>query len=199
LSSVVTIITLIVSIPAGKALGALNFKGKRFFKMLLLAPIIVPPVVVAMGIHVAFIKVGLANTFWGVVLVHLVPCVPYAVRILMNIFEITGESMEMQARVLGARPIQVFFNITLPLIAPGLLSAGSLVFIISFSQYFLTFLIGGGRVITFSMLMFPYIQSGDRMMASVYSLAFILTTLVILLIMEKFVKDLYKADTHFYL
>lgn len=199
LSSVVTITTLLISIPAAKALGVYNFRGKSFFKILILAPIIVPTVVVAMGIHVVFMKLGLANTFIGVLLVHLIPCTPYAVRILTNVFEIVGESMEMQARVLGASPLQTFFRVTLPLIAPGLLSAGSLVFIVSFSQYFLTFLIGGGRIVTFSMLMFPYIQSGDRMMASAYSVIFIITTLFILLIMERIIKTYYRGENHFFM
>ncbi|WP_090553513.1 ABC transporter permease [Natronincola ferrireducens] len=199
LSMVVTIITLLLSIPAAKALGVYKFRGKEFFKILILAPIIVPPVAVALGIHLTFIRLGLANTFWGVVLVHLIPCLPYGIRILTNVFEIIGESMEMQARVLGATPWQTFTYVTLPLIAPGLVSAGSLVFIVSFSQYFLTFLIGGGRVITFAMMMFPYIQSGDRMMASVYSLVFVAATLVVLILMEKVIKSYYGAKNYFYL
>ncbi|MCG8541960.1 MAG: ABC transporter permease subunit [Clostridia bacterium] len=199
LSSLVTLCTLLISIPAAKALGVYEFRGKGFFKMLILAPIIVPPVAVAMGIHIAFIKLGLANTFLGVVFVHLVPCIPYAVRILTNVFEIIGESMEMQARVLGASPLQTFIKITLPLMAPGLLSAGSLVFIVSLSQYFLTFLIGGGRIITLPMLMFPYIQSGDRMMASTYSIIFIVTALIMLLIMERIVRNYYKEQNYFYI
>lgn len=199
LSFVVTIITLVISIPASKALGIYNFRGKKIIELLILAPLIVPPVAIAMGIHLSFIKLGLANTFMGVVLVHLIPCIPYSVRVLKNVFEITGESMEMQARVLGAGPFQAFKNITLPIIAPGIVSAGSLVFIISFSQYFLTFLIGGGRVVTFSMMMFPFIQSGDRMMASVYSIVFILTALGCLQAMERSVKAYYKSGNYFFM
>lgn len=199
LSLVVTVITIIISIPAAKALGVYDFKGKKIFKILILAPIIVPTVSVAMGIHVAFIKLRLANTYLGVVLVHLIPTIPYSVRILTDVFEIIGEKMELQAKVLGANKIQTFLHVTLPMIAPGIVSAGSLVFIISFSQYFLTFLIGGGKIVTFSMIMFPYIQSGDRMMASVYSLAFIITSFIILFFMEKAIKKYYKSENNFYL
>ncbi len=198
LSAVVTVITIIISIPASKALGIYNFKGKKVVEFLILAPLIVPPVAIAMGIHISFIKMGLANTFIGVVLVHLVPCIPYSVRVLKNVFEITGESLEMQARVLGAGPFQTFKNVTLPIIAPGIVSAASLVFIISFSQYFLTFLIGGGRVVTFSMMMFPFVQSGDRMMASVYSIVLILTALGCLQVMEKIVKAYYRSGKYFF-
>lgn len=199
LSLVVTIVTLAISIPAAKALGVYSFKGREFIKLFILTPIIVPTVAVAMGLHTAFIKMGLANTFIGVVLVHLIPCLPYGVRILTNVFEITGESLEMQARVLGASPFQTFVNITLPMIIPGIVSAGSLIFIVSFSQYFLTFLIGGGRIVTFSMMMFPFIQSGDRMMASSYSIIFIATTMIFLSMMEKMLKIHYNAKDYFYI
>lgn len=199
LSLTVTFITLSISIPAAKALGVYNFKGKKIIKLLVLAPLIVPPVSVAMGIHLAFIKMKLANTFLGVVLVHLIPTLPYAIRILTDVFEITGNKLEQQASVLGANSLQRFLYITLPTISPGIISAGSISFIVSFSQYFLTFLIGGGRVLTLPIIMFPFIQSGDRMMASVYSTFFILTTLLILYIMEKLVKNYYKSENNFYM
>ncbi|WP_343766721.1 ABC transporter permease [Clostridium malenominatum] len=198
LSLVVTIVTVIISIPASKALGVYNFKGKKIFEFFIISPLLVPTVSVAMGIHIVFIKLGIANTFLGVVLVHLIPCIPYGVRILTDVFAIVGESMEIQARVLGASSIKAFFYVTLPMIMPGILSAASMVFIVSFSQYFLTFLIGGGRVITFAMAMFPFIESGDRMMASLYSIVFILTSLLFLVLIERLVKSYYKLENNYF-
>lgn len=198
LSTVVTFITVIISIPAGKALGIYKFKGKKYIEMFILAPILVPTVAIAMGLHISFLRAGLANTFWGVVLVHIIPCIPYSVTILKNVFEIIGDSMEMQARVLGANSFQTFTKVTLPLIAPGIISAGGMTFIVSFSQYFLTLLIGGGRVVTFSMLMLPFIKSGDRMMGSVYSIVFVFTNMICLLVMEKGLKAFYKSRKFFY-
>jgi len=100
---------------------------------------------------------------------------------------------------LGASPIQNFIYVTLPIISPGILSAASLVFTVSFSQYFLTFLIGGGRIITYPMVMFPFIQSGDRMLASVYSIVFILASLICLRSMDRLLKKYYKRGDYFYL
>lgn len=198
LSLVVMFITLAVSVPAAKALGCREFKGKRAIYIFMLMPILVPPLTVAMGIHVAFIRMGLANTFLGVVIIHLICGIPYAVRILTHVFELIGERMETQARILGATRWQTLMYVTLPIIAPGLVSAGSMVFIVSFSQYFLTFFIGGGRVVTFPMVMFPYIQSGDRMMASVYSVSFITVALLVLFILEGVMKRIYKnTDNHY--
>lgn len=192
LSFTVTLITLGITIPAAKALALYKFRGKKLIELLIFAPVIVPTVTVAMGIHLQFIKIGLANTFLGVVLIQLIPCIPYSIRILKSVFEIIGDGMELQAKVLGASSLQTFYYITFPMLLPGIISAGSMAFIVSFSQYFLTFLIGGGRIITFSMLMFPYIQSGDRMMGSVYSVVFILTTLIFLIIVERITNKFYK-------
>lgn len=192
LSSVVTALTLIISVPAARALALYKFRWKKLIEVLIFAPVIVPTAAIAMGVHTQFIKMGLANRFIGVVLIHIIPCIPYSVRIMKNVFEIVGEDMDMQAKVLGANPLQTLIFVTLPMIMPGILSAASMVFIVSFSQYIITFLIGGGRMVTFSMLMFPYIQNGDRTMGAVYSIVFIMTTIVFLLIIERSTNRFYK-------
>lgn len=181
--------------PGGKALGIYKFPGKGFIKLLLLAPLIVSPVAIGMGIHGTFIRLGLTNTELGVVLIHLFPGIPYGIRIFTNVFEMVGNRLEEQGKVLGANGLQVFFHLTLPTILPGVISAGSMIFIISFSQYFLTFLIGGGNVITFPLMMVPYIQSGDRMMAASYSAVFIVATLIALVAIERVLKLYYRRSS----
>ena len=197
ISLFVTILTLGITIPGGKALGIYQFPGKGFIKIFVLAPLIVSPVAMGMGIHGTFIRLGLTNTELGVVLIHIVPVIPYGIRIFTNIFELVGDEMEEQGKVLGAGSIQTFIHITLPTIMPGIVSAGSMIFIISFSQYFLTFLIGGGGVQTFPLLMVPYIQSGDRMMAASYSLVFIVVALLALLAIEKMLRLYYSKNSGF--
>lgn len=198
LSSVVTFITILISIPAARALGLYEFRGKKYIELFILAPILVPTVAIAMGLHITFLRAGLANRFIGVVLVHIIPCIPYSVTILKNVFEIIGDSMENQARLLGASPFQAFTRVGLPLIAPGIAGAANMTFIVSFSQYFLTLLIGGGRVVSFAMVMFPFIKSGDRMLASVYSIVFVLTNMACLMVMEKGIGNYYRDRKFFY-
>ncbi len=166
LSAVVTLLTLAIAIPAAKAIAFHKFWGKELVKTIILLPVIVPIVAVSMGAHITFIYLGIANNITGVILIHLIPGLPYAVRILLNSFLLVGEDISTQGKVLGANSMQVLWNITLPLIMPGIIASSTLVYIISFSQYFITFLIGGGRVVTFSMLMFPLIQRGDRVLAA---------------------------------
>lgn len=195
ISIFVTLLTLAITIPGGKALGIYDFPGKGFIKIFVLAPLILSPVAIGMGIHGTFIRLGLTNTEFGVILIHIVPVIPYGIRIFTNIFELVGDHLEEQSKVLGAGSFQTFLHVTLPTITPGIISAGSMIFIISFSQYFLTFLIGGGSVQTFPLLMVPYIQSGDRMMAATYSLVFIVVALLALLAIEKMFRLYYSKNS----
>ena len=137
-----------------------------------------------MGIQVTFIKAGLSGTVPGVIIVHLICSLPYAVTLLQDGTRAVGMGLEEQARVLGAGPWRAFFKVTLPSLFPVMLSAFSMSFIVSFSQYFLTLMIGGGSVRTFAVVMVPYLTSGERNFASVYSLIFLTTMTIVFGLLE---------------
>lgn len=197
LSLTVTIITLLICIPAARALALYDFRGKKVVELLVLFPLIVPMVTVAMGIHVNFIQWGLANTFVGVVLVHLLPGIPYGVRIMQSTFKAYGKAYEFQGKNLGASKIQVFMHIMLPLMKPGLLLAGTMIYIISFSQYFITALIGGGKVMTYAMFYFPYVESGDRTITALLSIVFVGSIALVLFVSERFIGNYFEKSSKF--
>ncbi len=198
ISVLVTLLTLAIAIPAAKALGLYKFKGREFIKLLVLLPLIVPAITITMGIHTSMIRVGLAGKMSGVILVHTVFALPYAIRLLTDVFEIIGESYEQQAWMLGAGALLTFRDVTLPLLMPGILSASVMSFIVSFSQYITTFLIGGGNIITLPMLMVPYIQNGETQISAVYSLLFVFAALISLYAIEKLLSKYYRNLKVFY-
>ena len=193
----VTLLSLAIAIPAGKAIACYDFRGKGVAKILVLVPLIVPSVAVITGIHISMIKLGLTGTFLGVALVQTLFALPYAIRIMINVFEITGNQLEQQASVLGAGAVMVFRRVTLPRIMPGILSAGALSFTVSIAQYITTFMIGGGKIITVTMLIVPYMQSGQHHIAAVYSVVLIVTALLSLYLMEILVRRYYSIDSVF--
>lgn len=101
-STAVALLSVAAGLPAGRALGLYRFRGKDALSMLLMLPILVPPLCVAMGLHLWFLRLGLAETFTGVVLVHLAFCLPYAVFVLWGVFSNYNPDFEDQARTLGA-------------------------------------------------------------------------------------------------
>jgi putative spermidine/putrescine transport system permease protein len=199
LSAVVAILAIAVSLPAARALTLRDFRGRKLLQFAVFLPVIVSSTAFAMGIHPLLVQLGVHDSLAGVLVVHVILCLPYTVKILCDVCAGTGERLEVQGRVLGASPARVFLHITFPMVAPGLVSSLCMAFIVSFSQYFVTMLVGGGRVVTFAMFLFPYISSGDRTMAAVYSLIFIAASLLVFLLFDWLVKRYYNIeDVTFY-
>jgi putative spermidine/putrescine transport system permease protein len=135
---------------------------------------------------------GLSDTLSGVIIVHLIAAVPYCITIMMDVTRATGKKLEEQAMVLGADPWRAFFLVTLPGLMPGILSSMSMGFILSYSQYFTTLMVGGGRVKTLALVLVPYIQSGDRALSAVYSVAFVGSALLVFFSFETLIHCLQK-------
>lgn len=190
------IVDLILSIPTAIALEKYEFKGKTIIKMFLFAPIIVPPFTAIMGMYTMFIKFGLTESIFGVVLSHILPTLPYMIKALMISFNTLDEALEEQAAILGARPIKRLYYIVFPHLLPSILAGASLTFLISASQYFLTLLVGGGKVVTLPIIMVPFINGGDRAIGSVYSLVFSIVALINILLLDLILRNYYKKK-HF--
>lgn len=194
LSLSVAILSAIVGTMTARALVFYNFSGKGLIDFLSISPNLVPSTVFAMGIHVIFIRMSLADTVLGVILVHLIYTLPYSINIMKDLTQSIGMQMELQAYVLGASSLKSFIYITLPLLTPGILTSISMAYITSFSQYFITLLIGGGTVKTFSVLMVPLIAKGDRSLSSAYALVFVISTLLVFVIVDKIIKKTSKES-----
>jgi putative spermidine/putrescine transport system permease protein len=185
IATAVAVIAAVIGLSGGRALGLYRFRGKRFIELYLLAPVIVPSIAVAMGIQIIFIKAGIAGGIPGVVLVHLIPTIPYVVLVMGAVFSNYDTSYEEQAKVLGANPIRVFIHVTLPAVLPGLVVAAFFAFLISWSEYITTVLIGQGRVQTLPMLLFAFIRS-DPSIAAALSLFFIAPAILLMFLTSRY-------------
>lgn len=181
----VAVIAGLIGLSAGRALGLYSFRGKRLVQFLLLAPVIVPGLAVVLGIHVLFLRYGLADTRQGVVLVHLIPTIPYVTLVMAATFANYDVAYEDQARVLGAGPLRVLLQVTLPQVAPGLAVAALFAFLISWSEYVLTLLVGGGTVKTLPLLLFASLGTADTAKTAALALVIVLPPVVMLVAASK--------------
>jgi putative spermidine/putrescine transport system permease protein len=181
-----TVISLIMGIPAGRALGLYSFRGKRVVRFLILTPSIVPGMAALMGIHVAFIKLGLAGKMSGVVLAHLIGMTPYVTMVMSSVFANYDPEYEEQARTLGAGPLRTFIYVTFPAILPGVIVAGMFAFIISWGQYITTLLISGGRIVTVPLLLFTFAGARNHPFTAVLCLIFVAPSVLYLIISSKY-------------
>lgn len=135
-------------------------------------PLLIPLLFIVMGIHLTMIRLNLADTIIGVVIVHLLPAVPYAIRILRTGYERIGTRWYEQATVLGASRFKQFWTITVPMLMPSIRSAIVLTVVITLSQYALTAIIGGGIITTLPMIYYPYFNSADQSIMAAFTLLF---------------------------
>jgi len=179
-------ISIVIGVPAGRALGLYDFKAKDTISVMLMLPVIVPPLCVAMGLQLWFIKLGLAETFIGVVLVHLTFCLPYSIFVMWGVFSNYDPDYENQARSLGANSWEIITRVMLPLTLPGIMVAGLFSFLLSWSQYLSTLIIGGGRITTLPILLFALMGSGDRPVAAAVSMVFVAPAFLALLFSARY-------------
>jgi putative spermidine/putrescine transport system permease protein len=182
IAAATTALAAMVGVPAGRALGLHDFRGKGAILLLLAAPVIMPAIAVVPGLHGVFLRLGLTGTVWGVILAHLVPVIPYMTLIMASIFAGFDTVHEDQARSLGAGSWAVWRHVTLPAILPGLLTGALFAFLVSWSQYLLTLSIGGGRVQTLPLTLFAYAGAGRNDLAGAIAILYMLPGILILLI-----------------
>lgn len=173
IGALVSFLSLLIGFPAARVLGLRQFRGRQFAWLALFLPTVVPPLAIGMGLNILFLQLGLAGKMGGVVLAHLVPTLPYVIFTLTSAYARYDENYEFQALVLGASQLRTFFTVTLRLIAPSLVVAALFAFLISWSQYLLTLLIGSGRIITLPILLFSAASGGNPATIAILSLLFL--------------------------
>ncbi len=184
LSLIVAAICVVVSLLVGHALAYYEFKGKYFLDFLTFLPVIIPATAFGMGIHVFMLRAGIASKPLGVILVHTLVVIPYSIKILTDSLRLFGRSLSEQAWSLGASHPRAFFDVTLPPLLPSVITSFAISFIGSFGQYFLTLIIGGGKVVTLATVMFPWVNGTDRSLAAAFAIIYIASSLVIFILLD---------------
>ncbi len=196
LSFVVAMLAVVLSLLVARALALHDFKGKRIIDFASLLPLMVSATAFGMGTHVFMLQQGWANTYFGVILVHMLLVVPYTIKTLVEPMKIMGRTYSDQARNLGASTLQAFFHVELAPLLPTIVASMGLAFIVSFGQYFLTLIIGGGKVVTLAIIMVPWVASADRTLAATYALIYLVATLLALVVFDLIGRVLSRGRTH---
>ncbi|MCG8571083.1 MAG: ABC transporter permease subunit [Spirochaetes bacterium] len=191
-SLTVILLTIIMTYLPAKVFATQQFSGKKILEILLLAPAILPFMAFSLGAHYFFIHIGLADTFWGVVFILAIIAYPYMLRSLTTGFMVFNEQYLKCAKNLGANPLQIIFQIELPMILPSVIAGSTIVFLVSFSNYFLVFLIGGGIIPSFSGYIMPFLNSTQLNYASLLTLIFLIIPLIFYFFLDFFIITYYR-------
>ncbi len=187
---VVVIIAGLLGVMTAYALARRDFPGKRLIILLFLLPLLIPPLTYGIPLATVLYQLGLGGTFWGVVLINLVPSFPFVVLVMIPFIEQIDPRIEAAARVFGAGTTSLFVRILLPLLLPGMLAALLLVLVRTLAMFELTFLIAGPQTQTLVVsLYYAVFASGVRAGQSIDAMAvvYMVTTLFWLVIALQFV------------
>ena len=186
----VTVICLIICLPAARVLARESFRGKPAFEFFLSMPLIVPEAAIGIALLMIFIQIGLAGTYTGIIIVHLIPTIPYMIRMLTAVYQGLGRDFEEQAMILGASRWQILRMVTLPMLLPGVVAGALFTFLVSTNIFLLTFFMGQGKIITLPTLLFSKI-AGGTLDASAAGITLVVTVpgIILLVVTERFIKE----------
>jgi putative spermidine/putrescine transport system permease protein len=143
---------------------------------MILSPLIVPVIVVAIGIYYAFARYGLVGSPVGMVLAHACLAVPFVVTSVGASLAGLDPRLEQAAQSLGATPRATFFQVTLPLIRPGILVGALFAFITSFDELVVALFLSGSGAVTLPRRMWDDLRFQiDPTIAAVSTLTIALT------------------------
>jgi putative spermidine/putrescine transport system permease protein len=183
-------LSIIVGFPAAYVLARKKFRLKSLVMGLYLLPMLVPPL--AYGIPLATVLLRyLGGELPSVTLINVVPTLPFVILILVPFIEQVDVSLESASRMLGANRFQTFIRIILPLIIPGLLTAGVLAVVRVIAMFELTYLVANADAETLVVTLYgDAFASGMRPEQAINAMAviYMLTTMFLLGVALIFVK-----------
>lgn len=182
LGVVVMVLATLLGSAAAVALVRGRFPGKSLVNGLLLAPMIVPVIVIAVAVFGVFLRWQLVGSFTGFVLAHTVLAVPFVIVTVSSALRTFDDRLELAAASLGAPPLTRLRRVTLPLVLPGVLSGAVFAFVTSFDEVVVALYLQSPDMRTLPVRMYTSVTSEtDPTIAAASTLVLVVTTLLILL------------------
>src|SRR5687768_2578843 len=176
-----TLIATVLGTLAAVGLARANFPFKGTLMSLLILPMVVPIVVVGVSTYLFFAPLGLADSYAGLIIVHAALGAPFVLTTVLATLQGFNHNLVRASLSLGADPITTFFRITLPVIAPGVISGALFAFATSFDEVVVTLFLAGPEQVTLPRQMFTGIRENiTPTIAAVATLLIVFTTSLLL-------------------
>jgi len=175
-----TAISLVLGVAAAYALFKRMLPGTEALTSFLMAPLILPSVVIGVALLQYYSLIGWRGSFAALLLAHVIITVPYIVRSALASLAGVDMSVEEAARVLGANGFTAFRLVTLPLIKPGLVAGALFAFVTSMENVPVTIFVASAKQTTLPILIFSSVEMGvDPSIAAVSTLLIVATVFVL--------------------
>lgn len=180
-SPAATLLAVVLGTLASIGLVRSDFPGKALLTAILISPMVVPVVIVGVAVYLFFAPLGLAGSYTGLILAHAALGVPFVITTVTATLQGFDYNLVRAAASLGANPVLTFFRVTLPLVAPGIISGGLFAFATSFDEVVVTLFLASPGQATLPRQMFAGIRENiSPAIAAVATILIVLSTLMLL-------------------
>jgi putative spermidine/putrescine transport system permease protein len=180
-------LTLVTGVLAAYVLTRARWRARHVLRQVLVMPIIFPQIVIAIGMLIFFSEWQVLTPVQRLAVGHAVICFPFVLTIVAASFEQNDVTLEEAALGLGAGPIKTFFMVTLPLVRPALVASGAFAFIVSFTNFTISFFLTAEGVKTLPLWVYEVIEFYLDPLLAVLSVFLIFMTAATALLVEKVV------------
>ena len=170
---------------AAYALDRYEFTGKRTLQILLLPPIAIPWLIIGTAMLIFFFWTGIGRGLHAILLGHVALSIPYVMVVVGARLRGMDPVLEEAAAACGATPLQAFWRVTIPLLAPGLVAAALFAFAVSFDQFVISYFLAPPGVSTLPVEIYTSIRKGFTPEINAISTIIILVSMGLMLIVAR--------------
>ena len=176
-----TVLATVLGTLAAVGLARTDFPFKGLLMSLLIAPMVVPIVVVGVSTYLFFAPLGMADSYISLIIVHAALGAPFVLTTVLATLQGFNQNLVRASLSLGENPLRTFFRVTLPVIAPGVVSGALFAFATSFDEVVVVLFLAGPEQLTLPRQMFNGIRENiSPTIAAVATLLIIFTTSLLL-------------------
>lgn len=180
--AVSTLIATILGTMVALVMHRYGFFGKKLFDAILYLPIVIPEIVMAVAMLSFYVLVQITLGLVSVILAHITFNIAFVYVVVRARLAGMDPAIEHAAADLGANPLQTFRHVTLPMIAPGIISGALLAFTISWDDFLIAFFTAGVGGTTLPMKVYSMIKFGVSPEINAISTITILFTMILILL-----------------
>jgi len=159
-----------------------RIRRKEALYAFFISPMIVPNIVFALALYYLFSTLRMVGNMWSLVLGHTVLALPPVIIVLSASLQSVDYALEQAAMIHGARRLRAVFEVTLPLLLPGLITAALFAFLISFDDLLIALFLSGSRAVTLPKRMWDGVRLEiDPTVAAVALLVMVLPSFVLVM------------------
>ena len=155
-----TVIATTLGTLAALAFARYEFRGKTLLQLLLLPPITIPWLIIGTAMLIFFFWSGIGRGLHAILLGHVALSLPYVIVVVGAQLKNYGPQLEEAAATLGASPVEAFWRVSLPLIAPGIAAAAAFTFAVSFDQFVISYFLAPPGISTLPVEIYTSIRKG---------------------------------------